>query len=55
MEPKIDGSYIPHYTTEGGLSPSDKVAITGDYHLAFFRVVLWDIRRLPGNKSQEPN
>lgn len=45
----------PQYTTERSLSPSYEVAVTGNYHLSLFSVVLWNIRRLPVHKQWKCN
>lgn len=45
----------PQHSTEGGLSPTDEVAITGNHQLPLLSVVLRDIRGLPVERNKAPS
>lgn len=44
--------YKPQHPTEGGLSPTDEVAITRDHQLPLLSVLLRDIRGLPVRRTR---
>lgn len=41
----------PEHSTEGGLGPSDEVAVTRDHQLCFFSVVFRNVTGLPAESN----